>query len=434
MTGAFAGALRQRIGHVEVRPRLYITLYFALLFGTSARFVLPGLGTLGTPSTVLSVVAFAWWLCDQALKQSLPKSPLNFGKVAVLGYLLWVITSWSLGQARVLSETEMVAANISLVMTVGYTGVALVTIDGVTDRIELETVVRRLVAGVSFMVVIGMIQFLFAFDLSQSLRIPGTLLNNDAELTIGERSSFNRPRGTALHPIEFGVVAASTLPVAYWLARYYRGLWTRLALGLLGFGSLISLSRSAILCAIVSGAVILLFATWRQRAVILASAVAFVLAAGVVVDGLVGTIRSLIVNAGNDPSVQARLDRFSDVVALVSEYPYLGRGFGTYTIADYFLLDNQLQMIAIESGLIGLAIFCLFMGSIVVLGLRVRARLRREQDRDLAVSVTALICGVWASMYTFDAFFYRILMGVLFVSIGLIGSVLRIAERDGTAS
>ena len=60
---------------------------------------------------------------------------------------------------------------------------------------------------------------------------------------------------------------------------------------------------------------------------------------------VLSTIRACRPGWNGSPTCQTRL-----------EYPWLGRGFGTYTPEDYFLLDNEIQKTAIKSGLIGVAV------------------------------------------------------------------------------
>ena len=154
--------------------------------------------------------------------------------------------------------------------------------------------------------------------------------------------------------------------------------------------------------------------------------------AGTLVNGLVGTIRSLFTGAEHDPSVQARLDRFPAVVELVAEYPWLGRGFGTYTPEDYFLLDNEIQKTAIESGLIGVAALVLFIVFVATVAWRTRGT--DESNRLLGTALAASILGIFISTYTFDAFFYKILMGLVYLCIGLVGAFWRLSTVDRVGS
>jgi O-antigen ligase len=154
----------------------------------------------------------------------------------------------------------------------------------------------------------------------------------------------------------------------------------------------------------------------------------FIVFVGLTVKGLVGTLRNLFTTADNDSSVQARVDRIPKVLKLISEYPYFGRGFGRYNLENYFLLDNELQKTAIETGLVGVAVLVVFIGFVCVMAWR--TRLGDESGTLPGTALTATILGLFISSYTFDAFFYRILTGVLYLSIGLVGALYRVTAPE----
>ena len=161
-----------------------------------------------------------------------------------------------------------------------------------------------------------------------------------------------------------------------------------------------SLSRSAVLAIAVAVIVLSLGVSWRQRAAIMAAGVVFIMFVGVTVKGLIGTLRNLFTTADNDSSVQARIDRVPKVLHLISEHPWFGRGFGTYNLDDYFLLDNQLQMSAIETGLDrhrrARDFHRLRLADVVANPCRWRAR-------DAAgTALAATILGLFISSYTFE--------------------------------
>jgi O-antigen ligase len=311
---------------------------------------------------------------------------------------------------------------------ISYVGVALVAMDGIGSREDAQRLVRRMTLCAMGMVISGIVQF-FGHDLNWLLQIPGLQLNSEAE--VGSRSIFNRPYGTTLHPIEFGVVSAALIPLAYWIARSDGRRRGYVVMAMLGFAAMTSLSRSAVLAAAVAGLVVFIGVSWKRRLAILTTSIVFVAVAGMLVDGLVGTLKNLFTTANDDTSVQARVSRTPRVLQLISEHPFIGRGFGTYNIDDYLLLDNQIQNVAIEMGLIGVAVLAVFIGFVIVMALT--TRVGDEVSRLGGTALIATISGLIISSYTFDAFFYRILMGVLYLSIGLVGATYRLtsSERSG---
>jgi O-antigen ligase len=131
--------------------------------------------------------------------------------------------------------------------------------------------------------------------------------------------------------------------------------------------------------------------------------------------------------AEGDSSVQARANRWPRVLELVAERPLFGRGYGTYTNSADFLLDNQLQKTAIESGMLGLTALIIFLGSVIAVAYRTK---HSPRFRLAGGAIAAAITGLTVSLYTFDALFYRIFTCVLYVCIGLAGALWRVAQEE----
>jgi hypothetical protein len=413
------GAGHRTFGAVD-----FLTVYLVLLFFLPARLVLPGIGAVGAPATLVGIFGFCWWVVATLLgqRQFVGFNPIRW---ALFGYMATILLSWTLGRLRPLTFLERTSSDRAILIMMSYAGVALVAMDGIVSWEDAQRLVRRMTTCAMAMVGSGIIQFFFGYDPNKLIQIPGLELNSDVE--VGSRSIFNRPYGTALHPIEFGVVAAALIPLAYWIARAERRPRGYVVMAMLGFAAMTSLSRSAVLAAAVAGLVVLIGTSWQRRLAILATSSVFVVIAGMLVNGLVGTLKNLFTTAEDDTSVQARVSRTPRVLKLISEHPFIGRGFGTYNIDDYLLLDNQIQNVAIEMGLIGVAVLALFIGFVIVMAWRTRVG---DEDNQLAGTVLiATIAGLIISSYTFDAFFYRILMGVLYLSIGVVGAMYRLTAR-----
>ncbi len=421
LASGVASASRLRIG-----PWEFLRVYLVLLFALPANLTIAGTGAIGSPATLLGVVAFGWWIAATLLGHR-DFAERNVVRIALFCYLGTLLFSWTLGRMRVLTASEASSSDRILIMTVAYAGIALITMDLITSRADIERLVLWITRCAMVMVIVGVIQFFFSINIASIVQIPGLQANTDFELN--SRSIFNRPNGTALHAIEFGVVSAALIPLTYWLRRVRRSNFDYVVLAGLAFAVMISLSRSAVLASIVGGLVLLIgLPSWSQRISLVLVASAFVVAAGSVVGGLVGTLRSLFAQTDTDPSVQARIDRIPRVLQWISEYPYLGRGYGTYTPEDYTVLDNQIWTTAIETGLIGVALLVIFIGTPVVLAWR--SRVGSETDRFLAIALIATILSIFVSSYTFDTFFYRILTSLLYISIGIVGALYRLTADE----
>ena len=286
----------------------------------------------------------------------------------------------------------------------------LLVMDGIRTQYELNRLPDRVIICSMIMVTVGLIQFFFTFDLAQYMRLPGLVLNTDDTFILNSRSNFNRPGGTSLHTIEFGVVCAALIPPAYLFPRRHKSFLSSVPVFALAFGAMVSLSRSAVLAAAVALIVLLLSLLWRERVTIVVTATAMVLTSGVLVNGLIGTIRSLFTSADTDPSVQARIEQTPRVLKLIAEHPYISHGLGTFSIENDFLLDNEIQGTGDSDGLVGAAILIGFV-VVVIVGSHVRAG--GELDRLTGKVLAATIAGLFISAYTFDAFFYHILTGII---------------------
>lgn len=408
----------------------FLSIYFALLFVLSAQLVVPGMGALGSPANLLGIFAFCWWVAATLAGQREFVGP-NPIRTALFCYLAVVLLTWTLGKTRPLSAIQATESDRAILTLLSLAGVALVAMDGIKSRAEVEKLVRWMMGCAMVMVFVGLVQFFLDFDLSISFRPPGLEFNADAHI-IEKRSSFNRPHGTALHPIEFGVVSAALVPMAYWMARIRRTAIGYIPLAAVAVAAMTSLSRSAVLAAAVVGLALLAGSSWKHRIVMVVTSGIFVIVVDTLVDGLVGALESLFTSAGTDPSVLARIDRIPRVLQLISEHPLLGRGFGTFTIEDDFLLDNEIQKTMIETGYIGAATLVAFIFFVAIIAWS--TRVGDEAARLPGMALVGTILGLFISSYTFDAFFYRILTGVLYVCIGLVGALYRIGAAERAAA
>ena len=415
-----------------IRPIHFLGVFVAVVFVIPATLIVPGTGAAGSPSVVLGLVALGWWFISRFVFVEPGPNTSNPVRLALFAYLWIIVLCWTNGKQRVLTALEATQSDRGLIVLFGFAGIALLTMDGLRNREEINRLARMIAWGAFFMAMVGAVQFFFHVDPARWIKVPG-LVSNNIDGGLDARSNFTRPRGTALHPIEFGVVSAALIPIAYWVRKSRRSWpWLMPLVGLC-FAAMISLSRSAVLAIAVAAIVMLINATWRERANMIGYGVMLVLAAGIAVNGLVGTIKSLFTQAGNDPSVQARVDRFPKVMALVAEHPWLGRGYGTYNIDDYFLLDNEIQRSLVEIGLVGVMVLVLFVFFVVGVAWRSRRGVNSE-ERMAPVALTATILALFISSYTFDAFFYRILTGVLYLCIGLVGALWRISMAEVRSS
>ncbi len=406
----------------------YLTIWLVLLFGINARQVVGPLGAIGSPALLVAVPALLLWAGGWILPASgLDRRPHPLRPVLLL-YLWTLLASFVVAYGRPLSELEASGALRALVSSLGLVGVALLVADGVGSLRRLETLLRRVVVGVTFVAVLGLLQFVTGRPLQPTM--PGLSWNSEL-LAVVERSIFGRPSATTMHPIEFSVVTAAALPLAVHFALYSRRLATRrnmaVLTALLVVAVPLSISRSG-LVALGAAMLVASFAwSWRRR---LQAALLSVIAVPVLwlgIPGLVGTLIGLFTGTEDDPSIQARLDRGPSVMALIRQRPWLGLGNGTWSVEEYFLVDNELWVTTLEMGILGAILTALVFVTGVVAGILIK-HLPGVDERTghLAHAVAASIVGITVSFLTFDAFHYRIVTGMLFVLIGAVGALWRL--------
>ena len=264
--------------------------------------------------------------------------------------------------------------------------------------------------------------------------LPGFSLNFDNP-GIVDRAALNRVTGTAINPIELGVVAGMLLPLAISLAVYdtdKRALMRWAPVGLIALGIPTSVSRSAILSAAVALGVLIVLMPSRQRLVALAAAPFAIVATFVAAPGVIGTLTSFFGAGSADPSVATRLIDYPRVERIIHEAPWLGHGGGTYLPDNVFdILDNQYLKTGIELGLIGMVVLAAFFLVPVVVALVAR---QRSSDPELRLLCAALAgAGLAAAVcsVTFDSLSFPTFSNVYALVIGLIGAGWRLAVGAG---
>lgn len=388
------------------------------------------LGAAGTPASLLAMAAAAAWLWGRVLGRpwlATGRQPLRVG---LLLFAATVLASYVAMGFRPHDAIESSAADRGLFTVVGLAGVALFAADGIPSRAGLRTVVRVTVAGGAVMAALGILQFATRIDIARQITLPGfSVVASDYA---DERSGFTRIVSTTSHPIELSVVLAILLPLALHVAwscgRHERLRWWT-AGALIAVAAPLTVSRTAVLGLVLAMGI--LFAGWdrgrRRRALVVAPL--GVLALGVVVPGLVGTLRSLIFSAGNDPSITSRQQGYDYVATFLAERPLFGRGWQTFLPDRYQYLDNQVLLGLAEIGLVGTAIVI----GVHLVGAASALAVRRHGadpgDRDLGLSLLASIAVGLASWLTFDALSFPTSRMLTFLCIGLAAALWRIARH-----
>jgi polysaccharide biosynthesis protein PslJ len=410
-----------------------LSIFAILLFLIPARFVFPGAGGVGTPANALGILVLMWWVCGLVVPSVGLRPSFVPVHVGLFLYGAWTLVSYAMAFRRPLTPLEVSGADRGLIGLAAVIGVAVLAADGIQSRERLVVMLERMVMLVTVVALIGMIQFLFSYDVASLIRPPG-LVQNTAIYAVKERSLFARPYSTTLHPIEFSVVLAATAPIALTMAlQRHSSSWSMVrrwgsALVIVA-ATLMGVSRSGLLGLAVGVGVLALGWSWRRRLNVAVAALVFLGGMRLAVPGLLGTLKNLIINANDDPSIQGRLRDMAAVARMLSESPVVGRGVGTFNSVEYFVLDNEYYRTSLESGVVGVFVLVLLFALAIVCARRAR-RAGTEEDRQLGTAVAAAVSVLAVCCATFDGLAYPMFTGLLFLLVGISGACWRLLSSD----
>lgn len=407
-----------------------LTVYLVALFAIPSRFVIGPLGGAGTPAGVLGLGCLLWWIYYQVQRPD----PTGAGSQPIRTALFVasgaVFVSFVVAMSRPIDGIEASSANLGVVAWMGWAGVLLVANDGISDPVRLTRLTHRMVLAGGAIATLGIVQFLTGRSWIDEISVPG-LSVNAALSDLANRAGFNRPAGTANHPIEFGAVITMLLPLAITLARtdLSRGLvrkWYPVAVMSLAIP--ISISRSALVSA-VTGVLVLAIA-WPSstRRAALAWVATLVFLVALAIPGMLGTLLNLFTAIGGDSSAQSRTGSYAIAFQFIERAPVFGRGFGTFLPA-YRILDNQYLLLLIEVGLVGLVAVLTLIATGVVCGQRARSRSRDEPSRQLAQALTAAIGAAACGLAVYDGFSFPMASGLFFLVLGVTGAHARLVRE-----
>jgi hypothetical protein len=434
------GRGQQGVARAAARPRAkrrrrdnvgLLTLFLLLLVLIPSRLVFKPLGATGTPAAMLALFGLMGWTCAWMVPSLTPgrwRQPIRW---AIALFALAVLASYLPAVSKYLAGGGIRSADRGLITVAIYAGVAFMVADGVHTKKRLDLLMKRLVLAGAILAAVGIVQFFTGFNPADLVRIPGLTTNEHLTSIIG-RAGFRRVAGTAVHPIEFGVVLAMIFPIALQVAfkaRQGTGFWRWTGVGLIALAIPMSLSRSAFL-GLFTAAMVLL-PTWPTRRLFWAAMALPVFAVFMrgIARGLLGTITSLFLGLSGDPSFQGRTEDYAVVGRFISESPLIGRGFGTFDPVEFVLLDNQYLGILIETGVLGLASLILLFLIGIFTARGARRRCTDPHDRELAQAIAASIAVAMVSYLTFDAFAFPMASAMTFFMLGTAGAMWRIAVK-----
>ncbi|WP_138443657.1 O-antigen ligase family protein [Sinomonas susongensis] len=388
------------------------------------------IGTVGRPATLLALGLFAWWLADKLRRHVAVPWPFQPVRWALAAVVIAVLASYAGAMFRGLPGAEISPADTGLLLVAAWCGLCLVTHDGLRTMDDVIIMVRRIVTTGALMAALGLAQFITKTSLLAWISIPG--MSGDTAGAIDQRGGFVRAAGTASHPLEYGLVLCAILPLALALALEdrERGVLARWwPAAVIGTAAVLSVSRSALIAAVVAIAV--LFVSWSPRV----RAAASLIGCGILglvyvsVPGFAGTLLGMFTGAAGDPSVSSRLNSYDVAFGMASRSPILGRGFGTL-LPSYVYLDNEYLGVIVELGLVGLAAVLWFFATGIVCAWGSSRRARTPFQQQLGSAIAAALCASAVSFTFFDALSFPLSAAFTFMLLGLAGAYHRVSSAS----
>lgn len=393
--------------------------------------VIRAIGAGGYPAGLIGMFAFAVFLAATLLGLHDPLRRRN--PIRLVLCLLWLsaLASYVLMDRSQMTTAELASADRWLMELAVISGVALVAAECLGSLNDVRRVLRVLCWGGAFAGVVASMQFWVSLDITPYLRdLPGFSLNFD-DATILVRDGVNRVSGTAIYPIELGVVAGMLLPLAIYLGIYdsERSLGRRWApTALIALAVPVSVSRSAIISVCLAVGVLVVLMPLRQRLVTLCAVPLAVVTTFMSAHGVIGTLTSFFSAGTSDASVATRVSDYPMVERFVHQAPWFGRGGGTYFAPNAIaILDNQFLKTAIELGLVGVAVLFAFFLVPAITAFGARRRTRDPELRLLCAALAGATLAATACSFTFDSLSYPMFTGLYALVIGLIGAGWRFA-------
>jgi hypothetical protein len=397
--------------------------------------VIGAIGAPGYPGSLIGTFIFLVYLATVLFGFHNPGRRRH--PVQIVLALLWVsvLTSYVLMDRAVLTSVELANTDRLLIKLAVVTGVALTTAEWLGSLDDLRRVVRALCWGGAFCGLVAAVQYTFSYDLAQFTRdLPGFTLNQDNPAILA-RGALNRATGTAVTPIELGVVAGMLLPLAVWLGLYDTDLrktkrWAPAVL--IGMAAATSVSRSGILAIVAAFGVLVVLMPPVPRAAALAAVPFAVVGAFMSAHGLIGTLASFFSAGESDSSIQYRTHDYPLAEAVWQKAPWFGHGGGTWIPANELnIFDNQFLNTAVELGLVG---FIALLGFLLVPAITALVARKRSTDGELRLLCAALAgAGLAAAgcSATFDSLAFPMFLNVYALVIGLAGACWRLAAPEG---
>lgn len=406
---------------------VFLSVYVVLLYAVPTGLRFTALGSVGSPALLWGLIGLLLWGADRIHRRKPLVWQLGLVPSAMIAFALTVGMSFITSMLRGSPPVEGDTADTGLIKVAAWAGVLLVAHDGIRSWMGMRAVLRRIVLAATLLALLGQAQFWTGEPLIDWVSIPGMTLFDTVGLE--QRGAFTRISGTAVHPLEFGVIMCMALPCALVLALHDRDRsWVTRWLPVVVIAVTIGMSTSRSALIGLGTAIAIMVIGWPRRLRVLASAGMLGLAVAVylVVPGMAGLVLGLFGGLDQDSSIASRTGAYEMALSIVSTAPLLGRGFSTF-VAHYLILDNQHLLLLVEIGVIGLVAFLALGCTALMSGLLGRRDASTPFRRDMGQAFVAAVATGYLLLTFFDGLSFPQSAGTLFLFIGLAGAYRRLA-------
>lgn len=404
-------------------------------------FIFPStavVGVIGASGYVASLVGMACFLVWAAASLLGFHNPTRFRHPVRMGIgLMWVasLASYAVFSTYVQPVGALLAADRWMLQLLSVTGVVFVLAEGVHTRAAMQRVVATVVIAGSLSSLVAIIQYFSGVNLATYSAMTPGLTQNASLDSIQFRAGLNRVAGTAIHPIEFGVVCGLLLPLAIWLALFVWPRWRLrnwVPVALLAFGVATSVSRSAVVTVALAMIVFIVLLPVRERAIVLSLLPVGLVGVFMATPGFLRTMQTFFVDAPNDPSVQSRTDDYPLAQRLVLEAPLFGSGPNNYFPRSMLeIFDNQYLLTAVTLGLVGLVGLIAYLALPAWSALAARHRLDDDGFRSLGAALAGAALAAIVASFTFDSLSFPQFVGAQALVAALAGCLWCLAAGEG---
>lgn len=410
-----------------------LTVYIVLLLFVPSNLAISALGSLGRPAFLWGLVLALWWLVHrlQTPPSGMP-SPMQPVRYAFGALVVIALVSYAAALLRGQPADQISTATTALLHMASWGGVLFITMDGIRTMRDLRTIVRRLTIVVVCVAMLGLVQTFTGQSYIDQISIPGFAITEEGG--VQARGVLTRASGTATHPLEYAMLLAITLPLALALtmirrprARNAVGPW--FVVGVISISVLLSASRTALLGFAVAFVFMLPPMSRRLRAALVFGLLALAAAAVLVRPGLLGTMLAMFTGVTTDPSALSRTNALERVPGFIASSPLIGSGAGTF-LPRYYIFDNQWVLMTVQLGVLGGLAFAALVASAGWSAWHAR---KVSSEHDVLVMGQALMSSCITAAVVlagFDGLSFPISAGVLFLALGLCGSLRLIANAD----